>query len=173
LEPVRECGFSVAVFGAGHVGTAVVATLATLNCNIRWIDSRRNMMPAQVNERILSIETAHPEAEVTAMPADACYLVLTHSHPLDFAICARILARDDVAYCGLIGSRTKRRRFERLMRSQGMAQLALDKLHCPIGIDGIGGKTPAEIAIAVTAEILQIRASQIAQGGVVETLRAV
>jgi xanthine dehydrogenase accessory factor len=82
---------------------------------------------------------------------------MTHSHPLDLEICARILGREDAAYCGLIGSLPKRRRFERLLRKQGIPESSLRRLTCPIGIAGITGKKPAEIALAAAAEILRTR----------------
>ena len=146
----------IAVFGAGHVGAAVVGALAGLDCNIRWVDNRRRMfrhVPANVN----AIEAAEPALEVLAMPPGSYYLVMTHSHALDFDICDRILRRRDARYCGLIGSVSKRRRFEKRYRQQGMPQALLDRLICPIGVDGITGKKPAEIAVAVAAEILRER----------------
>jgi len=82
---------------------------------------------------------------------------MTHSHALDFDVCDRILRRGDARYCGLIGSVSKRRRFEKRFRQQGMAQAVIDTLVCPIGVDGINGKKPAEIAVAVAAEILKTR----------------
>jgi xanthine dehydrogenase accessory factor len=92
---------------------------------------------------------------VAAMPPRSCYLVMTHSHAVDFDICDRILRRGDAAYCGLIGSLTKRSRFEKRFRAQGMQQHDIDRLVCPIGVDGITGKKPAEIAVAAAAEVLQ------------------
>ena len=89
------------------------------------------------------------------MPAGSCYLVMTHSHPLDFEICDRILRRDDAADCGLIGSVSKRRRVEKKFREQGLSQRRIDELVCPIGVDGITGKKPAEIAIAAAADLLR------------------
>jgi xanthine dehydrogenase accessory factor len=154
LELVVGSDFSIAVFGAGHVGSAVVQSLSALDCNIRWIDSRRNIF-RQTPTNVRAIESPDPSLEVTAMPANSCYLVMTHSHALDFDICGRILRRDDVAYCGLIGSRSKRRRFEKRYRDQGMPPDVIAKLVCPIGIDGISGKKPAEIAVAASAEVLQ------------------
>jgi xanthine dehydrogenase accessory factor len=82
---------------------------------------------------------------------------MTHSHPLDQEICTQVLRREDFAYCGLIGSLSKRRRFERLMKKQGISQSLLDRLVCPIGVPGVLGREPAEIAIAVAAEVLQVR----------------
>ncbi len=155
LEPVVSSGLNIAVFGAGHVGAATVNALSSLDGNIRWIDSRRNIFPEHLPRNVQKIESGRPELEVAAMPAGACYLVMTHSHPLDMDIIQQILERDDFSYCGLIGSRSKRHRFEKRLRQQGMAQSRIDKLTCPIGIDGIDGKKPAEIAIAVAAELLQ------------------
>ena len=91
------------------------------------------------------------------MPPSTFYLVMTHSHKLDFEICHAILAREDASYCGLIGSRSKRRQFEKRFHKAGISQALIDHLICPIGINGIHGKTPKEIAIAVAAEILQVR----------------
>jgi xanthine dehydrogenase accessory factor len=155
LEPVMSSNFNLALFGAGHVGSAVVATMAGLDCNLRWIDSRRGIFPPKVPGNVACLESESPPAEVAAMPANAFYLVMTHSHPLDFEICSRILARGDFAYCGLIGSVSKRRRFEKLMRKQGMPDAVLDRLTCPIGIAGIESKKPEAIAIAVAAELLR------------------
>jgi xanthine dehydrogenase accessory factor len=157
LEPIRDSDFNVAIFGAGHVGAATVDVLAKLDANIRWIDNRRNIFPAHLAENVMAVESAHPSEEVAALPAGTYYLVMTHSHPLDFEICDRVLRRGDFSYCGLIGSLSKRRRFERLMRKQAMPETLLDSLICPIGIAGIASKKPAEIAVAVVAELLRFR----------------
>jgi xanthine dehydrogenase accessory factor len=155
-EPIVAPDLNIAVFGAGHVGSAVVAALARLECNIRWVDPRRGMF-RQVPGNVQTIEAADPALEVAALPAGSYYLVMTHSHALDFEICDRVLRRGDARYCGLIGSRTKRRRFEKRYRQQGMPESVLNELVCPIGVEGISGKKPAEIAVAVAAEVLRIR----------------
>ncbi|MDH3430871.1 MAG: xanthine dehydrogenase accessory protein XdhC [Gammaproteobacteria bacterium] len=153
-ENIVATDLNIAVFGAGHVGSAVVRSLSMLDCNIRWVDSRRSIFrstPANVR----TIETADPSLEVAAMPPRSCYLVMTHSHAIDFDICGRILQRGDAIYCGLIGSQTKRRRFEKRFLAQGLQQHSIDQLVCPIGVAGITGKKPAEIAVAAAAEVLQ------------------
>jgi xanthine dehydrogenase accessory factor len=161
-EPVRASDFNIAVFGAGHVGAAVVNVLSGLDCNIRWIDSRQGIFRA-VPRNARAVESSEPALEVAAMPPSSFYLVMTHSHPLDFDICDRILRRSDAAYCGLIGSLTKRRRFEKRFRQQGLSQSAIDQLVCPIGVAGISGKKPAEIAIAAAAEILRAHEKSLTQ----------
>jgi xanthine dehydrogenase accessory factor len=155
FEPVVVSDLNIAVFGAGHVGSAVVSALSGLDCNIRWIDSRRKIF-RKVPANVRAIETSDPALEVAALPANSFYLVMTHSHALDFDICDRILRRRDARYCGLIGSLSKRRRFEKRYRQQGMTQTVIDQLVCPIGVDGISGKKPAEIAVAAAAEILKV-----------------
>ena len=155
-EPVVVPDLNIAVFGAGHVGSAVVAALSGLDCNIRWIDNRRNIF-RKVPGNVRAIEATEPALEVSAMPPDSYYLIMTHNHALDFDICDRILRREDYRYCGLIGSLSKRRRFEKRFRQQGMSQRLIDTLVCPIGVAGISGKKPAEIAVSAAAEILKIR----------------
>jgi xanthine dehydrogenase accessory factor len=157
LEPVSGSGCDIAVFGAGHVGAAVVRLLADTDFSVRWIDSRRRIFPQHVPDNVVRIEARQPVSEIAAMGPGAFYLVLTHSHALDFEICSGILARGDFAYCGLIGSRTKRRRFEKRMLQQGLPQSVLDELTCPIGIDGIEGKAPQDIAIATAAQLMVLR----------------
>ena len=119
-EPVVVPDLNIAVFGAGHVGSAVVSRLSGLDCNIRWIDSRRNFF-RDVPAQRASDRGGEPALEVAAMPPDSYYLVMTHSHALDFEICDRILRRGDVRYCGLIGSMSKRRRFEKALSAAGHA----------------------------------------------------
>lgn len=156
LEPVVDSGFTIAVFGAGHVGRAVTDVLAGLDCRIRWVDSRRGVFGA-LPANIHAVETDDPAREVAALPAGAFYLVMTHSHAIDFDVVSRVLVRGDAAYCGLIGSRSKRRRFEKRLKALGVSERTLARLTCPIGVDGISGKRPAEIAVAVAAELLRVR----------------
>jgi xanthine dehydrogenase accessory factor len=161
-EPILPSDFNIAVFGAGHVGAAVVNVLSGLDCNIRWIDSRAEIFRS-VPRNVRTIETGEPALEVAAMPPASYYLIMTHSHPLDFDICDRVLRRGDAAYCGLIGSLTKRRRFEKRFRQQGLPRGTIEQLVCPIGVTGISGKKPAEIAIAAAAEILRAHEQSRAQ----------
>ncbi len=161
FEPVVAADLNIAVFGAGHVGSAVVTALSRIDCNIRWIDSRRKIF-RQIPANVRAIEAHEPALEVAAMPANGYYLVMTHSHALDFEICDRILQRRDARYCGLIGSSSKRRRFLKRFRQQGMSEALIGQLVCPIGVNGISGKKPAEIAVAAAAEILKIREQVVA-----------
>ena len=159
LERVTPNDFAIVLFGAGHVGRAIVRTLADLPCRVTWVDSRDDEFPGEVPANVAIECTDAPEEAVDAAPPGAYFLVMTHSHPLDEMLTERILRRGDYAYFGLIGSQTKRRAFEKRLERRGVAPERLATMVCPIGIGGISGKEPAVIAIAVAAQLLQVRAS--------------
>jgi len=144
------------LFGAGHVGSALVRALRDLPVHIHWIDTRDGMLPLEPPAAVEAICTDTPEAEIDNAPADSYFLVMTHDHALDQRLCEQVLARDDFAYFGLIGSRAKRRNFETRMRRRGVDAGKFARMTCPIGIGGISSKQPAQIAISVAAEILQV-----------------
>ncbi len=153
--------FHLQLHGAGHVGRALVRLLATLPCQVDWVDERDDAFagaaldggPGPACIRQLAVDA--PQAEVALAPAGAFVLVMTHSHELDARICEAALRRDDLGLVGLIGSRTKRARFEHRWLARGLAPQALQRLVCPIGIPGITGKQPEVLALAVAAQLLQ------------------
>jgi xanthine dehydrogenase accessory factor len=144
------------LFGAGHVGAAIVRALADLPCRVTWVDEREDMFPATLPANVTVEATDTPEAVVDAAAAGACFLVMTHSHALDQRLCEHILRRADVGWFGLIGSKTKRMQFEHRLRERGIAAARLADMVCPIGVPGIAGKAPAVIAAAVAAQLLQV-----------------
>ena len=162
VDVVRPPDFHVVLFGAGHVGRAVVRALAGIRCKVSWVDTREDCFPAATPENVECVTTDTPEAEIAAAPAGAYFLVMTHSHPQDEVLAERILARGDFAYFGLIGSLSKRRQFEKRMEARGMPRSRFAAMTCPIGIAGITGKEPEVIAIAVAAELLQVRSGNAA-----------
>jgi xanthine dehydrogenase accessory factor len=142
------------LFGAGHVGLAIVRALAHLPCSVTWVDEREDMFPSDVPSNVTVEATDVPEALVAAAPPHASYLVMTHSHALDQRLAEAIMARADVAWFGLIGSMTKRRQFERRLRERGADAARIDAMVCPIGLPGISDKAPAVIAVSVAAQLL-------------------
>jgi len=153
---IEDASIELYLFGAGHVGQALVRVLRDLPVNIHWIDTRDGMLPRRPPAGLDAICTDTPEAEVDAAPAGAYFLVMTHDHGLDQRLSEQILKRDDFVYFGLIGSRSKRRLFETRMRRRGLDPRRFENMTCPIGIGGIGSKQPSQIAISVAAEILQV-----------------
>ncbi len=155
LDPLQPEGPCVWLFGAGHVGRALVSVLAPVAAEIVWVDQRASEFPGQVAANVRVFVSDEPAAEVPAAPAGAFFLVMTHNHALDEQITEAILRRGDYLYFGLIGSQTKRRRFEQRLAARGIDAARLATMTCPIGVAGIGDKRPAAIAVATAAEVLQ------------------
>jgi xanthine dehydrogenase accessory factor len=160
LEPIRFAALHVVLFGAGHVGKALVRVLGELPCRVAWIDARDEQFPREVPPNV-SIEcTEMPQYAVARAPSGAAFLVMTHSHALDFTLCEKILRRNDFSYLGLIGSATKRAKFVRRFKARGLADDVIARMVCPIGLPGLPGKHPGEIAVAVAAQLLMLHAHQ-------------
>jgi len=155
-ETVQKPEFELLLFGAGHVGKAVVKVLSEMPVNIQWIDNRDQQFPAALYNNVEVICTDTPEAEIAAANPGTFFLVMTHDHGLDQHLAEQILKRHDFAYFGLIGSITKRRMFEKRMTRRGVLASQLDKMVCPIGIEGIRSKQPAAIAISVAAQLMRV-----------------
>ena len=113
FETVRPSDFRIVLFGAGHVGRALVSALSGLRCDITWADSRDAEFPREIPGNVTVELTDVPESVVDHARPGSYFLVMTHSHALDFELTERILRRADFRYLGLIGSVTKRRTFER------------------------------------------------------------
>ncbi len=156
LDRCRAHQPQVVLFGAGHVGAAIVRVLAMLPCRVLWVDEREDMFPPDLPMQVTVEATDVPNAVVDLAEPGAYFLVMTHSHALDQQLSERILKREDIGWYGLIGSYTKRKQFEHRLLDRGITQEQLNKMTCPIGIPGIYGKEPASIAIAVVAQLMQL-----------------
>lgn len=153
--------FPVMLFGAGHVGKALVRVLATLPCQVTWIDDRPAQLCArpgeELAENIVTEHCAHPAERVATAPAGCHFVVMTYSDALDQDIAERILHRTDYAYLGVIGSHAKRRSLEHLFAARGIDPAQVARMHCPIGVQSLQGNAPEVIAISVAADLLQTR----------------
>lgn len=142
----------VYVLGAGHVGRGLAAFFQSLPVRCILVDSRADEL-AQSRADVEKREAAVPETVIRAAPPGSAFIVLTHDHALDFLLTAEALARGDASYVGLIGSATKRARFERYCASETPAA-AMAQLTCPIGAAGSADKRPEVIAAFVVAEVM-------------------
>lgn len=147
----EETRAPVLVYGAGHVGAALVAALAPLPFDLTWIDARAAALWPD-NGPVPCRRLALPEAAAAMAPDDAIHLVMTHSHAVDLEICAAVLA-GRFRFLGLIGSATKRATFARRLEER---RLDPSRLTCPIGLPQIEGKAPAVIAASVAAQLLTL-----------------
>jgi xanthine dehydrogenase accessory factor len=153
VEPVSRPKRELWVWGAGHVGRAIVATLATLpDLALTWIDTDAARFP-EVPEGVTQRIAANPADLVAEAPGTAEHLVLTFSHALDLDLCHRLLGHG-FRRLGLIGSATKWARFLSRLRALGHAPEQIARITCPIGRPAYG-KHPQAIAIGVAAEFLE------------------
>lgn len=158
LEPVRPPARVLYLFGAGHVGCEVADVLRGVpDLRLVWVDGREGQFPVTESppgER--RVVGDRPEAEVAEAPEGSLFLVMTHSHDLDFRLVETILRRGGFDWLGLIGSETKRARFARRLSAKGLDPA---RVTCPIGVPGIAGKHPRVIAVSVVAQILALAAA--------------
>ena len=145
------------VFGAGHVGRAVIRAVEPLGFAVTWIDGRADAFPADGPAGVRTWSLAMPELAAEEAAPGAFFLVMSHSHSLDEAVCEAVLKRGDFAYLGLIGSATKAARFKKSLAKSGISEAGLKRLTCPIGLPGLTGKDPATIAASVAADLLMRR----------------
>lgn len=158
-ERLDEVHPPVWLYGAGHVGQALARTLGTLPFQLTWIDSRPELLPTDVAESVHTLWSADPISTVATAAVGTRFIVMTHSHALDYALCKAALERNDHSWVGVIGSKSKSVRFRSRLLREGMSQERVDRLICPIGVDGIDSKLPSAIAVAVAAQLLQTLAS--------------
>jgi len=156
FECFAAVGVNIMLFGAGHVGKALMPMLAQLPCQVTWVDSRDEQFPTSIDDyhNVNRLVSDEPEREVASMPKNSYFVVMTHNHQMDFAISQTILKRADFCYLGLIASNTKWRRFQQRYKHRGIDQNQVARMSCPIGLDQIGGKLPMEVAVSVAAEVI-------------------
>jgi xanthine dehydrogenase accessory factor len=153
IEPMIASARPLWIYGAGHVGRAIVAVLAPLpDFAITWIDTAPDRFPSDIPESVTILPASSPADLVRHAPVDAHHLVLTYSHALDLELCHAVL-NHGFARAGLIGSATKWARFRSRLRQLGHAPAQIDRIECPIG-DRRFGKHPQAIAIGVAADLL-------------------
>lgn len=160
VEPLAAPQRQLWVWGAGHVGRALVDVLAPLpGLAITWVDTGADRFPAVLSPNVTALPVANPALAVTLAPKGAEHLILTYSHALDLDLCHRLLAHGFAA-CGLIGSATKWARFRARLGALGHSAQTIARIDCPIG-DPTLGKHPQAIAIGVAATFLSRQEGQI------------
>ncbi|MEE4661354.1 MAG: xanthine dehydrogenase accessory protein XdhC [Halieaceae bacterium] len=146
---------SVAIFGAGHVAQALVKILAETPVSLEWIDSREGFfadVPHSMNLRCRVL--VEPEQALATLPSGCQVLVLTHDHALDYRLVKALLENMRWSFVGLIGSETKSQRFRHRLQKDGVAPGRIEQLECPVGLPGVKGKRPMEVAVSIAAGVL-------------------
>jgi xanthine dehydrogenase accessory factor len=148
----------VYVFGGGHVGHALASAFALLPVRVIVVETRVDAlegMPEDIETRLTPVA----EEMVRDAPAGSAFVVLTHDHALDFLIVAEALKRQDAAYVGMIGSKTKKATFRNwYLKIAGGSEANVARLVSPIGGDQVKDKRPAVIAALAAAEIMTVLA---------------
>ncbi|MDX1737018.1 MAG: xanthine dehydrogenase accessory protein XdhC [Alphaproteobacteria bacterium] len=161
IEKVTDYRIPLYIYGAGHVAHALVPMLAQLPFNITWVDNRADIFKSATGG-VETLIVSRPEEVPKIAKNNAFHLVMTHDHGIDLEITHAVLQEDRFGYLGLIGSDTKRVRFERRLRARGIDHDHLDRMICPIGIPEITGKSPGEVALSVAAELTILHQEMVA-----------
>ncbi|MBT3426924.1 MAG: xanthine dehydrogenase accessory protein XdhC [Gammaproteobacteria bacterium] len=156
LEVFPEANLRIALFGAGHVGQALVSILAGCDARIDWIDSRQDMFPALLPANAAVHVSQNPVEMASLLTRDQIAVIVTHDHQLDYQLVRTLLDETEVPYIGLIGSKTKAERFRTRLVKDNLPQGEWDRCHCPVGLASIPGKLPMEVAVSIAAEILAL-----------------
>jgi xanthine dehydrogenase accessory factor len=175
VEQFGDVRRALYLFGAGHVGKALVLALAPLPFDITWIDGRQGQFPGPVPANVRKVCTADPCELLQTAPDGAFVLAMTHSHALDEEIMARALLQQRFAYCGVIGSRTKRARFLKRLKARGLNDTLIAGMVCPVGVTAVRSKHPAAIAAGIAVDLLvrdeaENHQQAAAGGGLAQTL---
>ena len=155
VEPVALPTRPVWIWGAGHVGRALVDVLHPIpEIELTWVDTAPNRFPDAIPERVRALPASDPLRVVSHAPTDAAHLILTYSHALDLSLCDALL-RHGFDFAGLIGSDTKKARFTSRLRKMGHSDAQISRICCPIGQKSLG-KHPQAIAVGVAAQLLSL-----------------
>ncbi len=157
VEDLQCSPAQIYLYGAGHVGREIVRICAGMDVEIVWVDTDETRFPADLPANATRLIAASP-CKASAYASECAYhVVMTYSHAMDLEICHAVLARGAFRFLGLIGSATKRARFEKRLIELGIERVSLERLCCPIGVEGLTGKDPSVIALSVAAQIQMLR----------------
>lgn len=153
VEPVVNPSRHLWIWGAGHVGRALVETFQNLpDLHLTWIDTSQERFPTNVPEDVDTLTSTTPANLAKYASPDAEHVILTYSHAIDLELCHTLLSHK-FGWAGLIGSKTKWSRFCRRLKELGHHDSQIRRITCPIGRPEFG-KHPHQIAIGVATEYL-------------------
>jgi xanthine dehydrogenase accessory factor len=162
FEAYHVTSWNIVIFGAGHVANALIRLLSTLDCKLQCIDPRRDWLDRIPSNRSLTFHClADPKDFVERIPEGSAVLCMTMGHATDRPILEAIYSAPghrwrSLSFIGAIGSKAKRAVLMKELKASGVQDDALQSLVCPLGLP-IGNNHPAEIAISIAAQLLQIR----------------
>ena len=158
FETYASADWPIAVFGAGHVAQALVRALSPLNCRVICVDSREDWLASlPASNKLERRHRVTPAMEIHSLPDNAFVLMMTQGHATDFPVLVECLKREKpFPYVGVIGSKSKRAVLVNDLISAGINPTQAEQFFCPVGLP-IGKSEPAEIAVSIVAQLLQVR----------------
>lgn len=154
IEPMNQTP-DLYIFGAGHIGIELCSILKDTPFNITLLDTRKEWQSSlNIDQSITYSAIDFDLYKQYINWGPNCYIaIMTHDHKLDFEITALAL-HSNTNYIGLIGSKTKKNKFNNMLIHDLNFEKGISPVHCPIGID-LGGPSPKEIAISIASELLK------------------
>jgi xanthine dehydrogenase accessory factor len=146
----------VVVFGAGHVCQALSGILKELPCNLVVVDNRKSWLKTLAQQGISTAYYEHPSEAVALISEETHIVIMTHEHALDFEIARLALEKDCFPFIGLIGSASKKQRFEQRLKEQLSTLDLLEKLTCPVGDLAVQGKLPMQVAVSISVQLMAL-----------------
>lgn len=157
FEAFNHNNWEITVFGAGHIANSLIPVLLTLDCNITCIDIRSEWLEKlPESPKLTKILTEDFVSEVKNIKENSFVLIMTMGHTTDKPVLEEILRTRNFPYIGLIGSKAKAKILKNDLKDAGFSEDFEEKYFCPVGLD-IGSNDPGEIAISITAQLLQER----------------
>jgi xanthine dehydrogenase accessory factor len=157
IECSKQASWSIALYGAGHVGQALARLLMSLSCQIYCVDIREEWLAKLPEHPRIKKILAPSMAQIPAtLPKNTYHVIATQGHAFDLEVVREVLKLPDVPYIGVIGSKVKARTIRATLLGEGVSKEDTQRFHCPMGLD-IGNNTPAEIAVSIAAQLLQTR----------------
>ena len=162
FEVVRTKHWNISIFGAGHVCQTLVGVLATLDCHVTCFDSRQEWLDklpesSKLTKHLVPMSREGVEPFSHLIPKNSFHLVMTHGHLLDFPVAKQIFDNNsEIKYLGIIGSSSKAKLLCKKLVESGVEAKRVDEIYSPVGLP-IGNNTPAEIAISIVAQLLEVR----------------
>jgi xanthine dehydrogenase accessory factor len=144
------------IFGAGHIGQALISKLENINFNTFLIDSRENFLKMTNINNINYLLSKKPWEIVNRLKDNSYFVVLTHSHDYDLKVINEVLKKN-FTFLGLIGSKTKKNRFFKRLIDNGHNKSLVETIECPIGINIGNSKDPDEIAFSIITRLITIK----------------
>jgi xanthine dehydrogenase accessory factor len=159
FEISSSARWQIIVFGAGHIAQSLVPLLLTLDCHVTCVDTRQEWLDKlPVNSlKLRKICAVDMPAASQKLSQDAFYVLMTQGHGTDLPILKEVLLNFMPPYIGVIGSQVKALKVRKELEGFGVASERVQALRCPMGFP-IGNNEPAEIAISIAAQLLEVRA---------------